>query len=863
MLIYIPGEHTLQSETLIGGKAYNLDVLARNGFSVPPYFVITTEAFEAVLRLNGYSYNKISGIEKNKKWNTPDSLRTQLEAAFEKFKFQDCFLAIRSSVVGEDSPEHSFAGLFESFLYVRPQDVMDRIKKVWSSVFSDRVMAYVQKNNIDFKTLKMAVVIQQMIPAEVSGVAFGFDPISGSRDKVVISSVFGLGEGLVSGELDADVFTVKDGKIQKEIADKNEALWFNNILGTGTCKQDVAPELVSKQSLLNEQILDITRITQQLNRLYNKPQDVEWAIKESQLFILQTRPITTLSHVVDKSQFKQIWDNSNIIESYPGVTLPLTFSFIQNVYTEVYKQFCLILGVEDELISKNNHIFKMLGYFKGRVYYNLVNWYNVLSLLPGYEINAEFMEQMMGVREKFNEHLTTVPATGNKYLRLTNLCFLLIWNYLWLPVESRKYHRLIDETLNPLDNSKLNTFNLKELANCHYNLENTLIKKWQAPLVNDFFCMIFFGLVKKLIEKWDLDTHSTLQNDLMVGLEDIVSREPARLLANITKYIQNNNLQDIFSSNEPYEILQNIKKDKKLFSIINSYLSQYGDRCPEELKLETITYKHNPELLIDIIKTYLKHDTSSGSTKEQGLRKTAEKIIKEKLGTQIHKKILFLFILKNARARIRGRENLRFERTRVYSTVREIFLTIGSKLAYEGIIDNQRDVFYLTKEEIFSFIAGTSASTNLKAIINYRKFEFEEYNNISLPDRFETYGAPYFANKYDRHIKQEFQTSELSGIACSPGVIRAKVKLVRNPSEAEGLEGCIMAAKRTDPGWVPLFLIAKGIIVERGSLLSHSAIVAREMGIPAIVGVKGLFDNLREGQEIEMDGSTGIIKKIN
>jgi pyruvate,water dikinase len=210
---------------------------------------------------------------------------------------------------------------------------------------------------------------------------------------------------------------------------------------------------------------------------------------------------------------------------------------------------------------------------------------------------------------------------------------------------------------------------------------------------------------------------------------------------------------------------------------------------------------------------------------------------------------------------VSSRENLRYDRTRAFGIVRAIFSAIGKNFYAEGIIENDRDIFYLTKEEIFSFVEGTSVSSNLKELISLRKKEFLNYEKITPPsERFASYGAVYHANDFYSIGKLEKLEGDLKGIGCCPGRIKAKVRIVSNPREISSLNGDILVTSSTDPGWVTLFPSASAIIVERGSLLSHSAIVSREMGIPCIVGVTGLLKRLKTGDEIEMDGSTGEIK---
>ena len=785
-------------EKTVGGKAYNLEILTKNGINVPKWCVVTSadDNFE---------------VEKDKLY------------------------AVRSSAVGEDGSGNSFAGQMESYLYVKPEEIKSRIVDVINSANSDRIKFYREQNGLKNEEIKVGVIIQEMINSDVSGVAFSSNPTTGNRNEIVISSVFGLGEGLVSGELNADTFSVKENEITKNIVEKPYKIAFDKEKGYGT--KQIKNNNPSIPSLTDEQIKEIAKEVKRIVKIYEKPQDIEWAYEGNKLYILQARPITTLENLPDKSQQEVIWDNSNIIESYSGVTTPLTFSFIKDVYTEVYKQFLLIMGVEQELIEENSDIFQMLGLIEGRVYYNLLNWYRLLRLMPGYEINAGFMESMMGVKQKLNQIPKVKPSKKNKYLRLANLVKSLIINLFKLPKDIEKFYEHINSTLSPYENGKLEGKNSNELVEIYFELESKLMKKWQAPLVNDFYAMIFYGLLKKSLSK--IDPNGTLQNDLLTGETGIISTEPIKRIKLISNKICKG---------------ENVDKD------IEEFIQKFGNRCIGELKLETITYKQDPTLLQFIINSYVKQgiiDLEKESEHEQEIRRNAEKIVKEKI-----KNPFFDFILKNARLRVKNRENLRFERTRLFGLVREIFLELGKNFAYENIIENKRDIFYLTKEEIFNYVRGTSVDIDFKTLINNRKEEFRNFETKHPADRFSTYGIVYTANDYTSKETSTSIKGDLSGIGACAGIVRAKVKIVHSVAESEGLEGCIMVAERTDPGWVPLFPISKGILVERGSILSHSAIVAREMGIPAIVGINNLLSSLNDGDEVEMDGAAGTIRII-
>jgi pyruvate,water dikinase len=228
------------------------------------------------------------------------------------------------------------------------------------------------------------------------------------------------------------------------------------------------------------------------------------------------------------------------------------------------------------------------------------------------------------------------------------------------------------------------------------------------------------------------------------------------------------------------------------------------------------------------------------------------------------RRALFGWVLRNARERVRDRENLRFERTRVFGRVRSIFVELGRRFAAEGLLAEPRDIFYLEVEEALGMVAGTATTTDLNGLVAVRKAEYARYLALEPPaDRFETRGIVYAGNSFQARQRSAPPAGDtLHGIGCCPGVVRGRVRVVRDPKTAGVRHGEILVAERTDPGWIMLFPAAAGVLVERGSLLSHSAIVARELGIPAIVALAGATTWLQTGDTVEMDGGTGTVVKL-
>jgi len=848
-------EHTTNYHQ--GGKADKLFLLKTLGFRVPAFVVIPAEAYLEVIHQSPDREQAISD------YRFPEMLWKSISENLPG----SSYFAVRSSAVDEDGNAHSFAGQFETYLYVSKDELPEKIKQVWRSAHSERMTAYRESQGLS-ASQGIAVIIQEMIDADVAGVGFGINPVTGNRKEKVISAVYGLGEGLVSGELNADTFTISGIAISKQIVQKTQQI--KQAVSGGTFKAEVLPELQEKACLSDAQVQQLSGILDVLFLNQNTYQDIEFAFKGSDLYLLQTRPVTTTQQLADSSGEYIVWDNSNIIESYPGVTTPLTFSFIIKVYESVYRQFVQLMGVTEQEVDDNKEVFaNMLGLINGRVYYNLLSWYKALALLPGYSINAAFMEKMMGVKERFELKDLPNRSRFRERLRVLNMIRILLKNLRGLPKMREDFTRDFNATMKTYSAIDFHKKNAGELMDLYLNFEKTLLKKWKAPLVNDFFAMIYFGVLQKLVLKYNIDGHGTLHNDLMCGAKDIISTEPIQRCLALAGSIQKDESTKRIFLEKTEEELSRLYLTKQLPAVVSKqvdeYLALFGNRCVGELKLETMTYTQNPAAFFRILKSYVIQGVgpeSAHNTTERDLRKAAESRVNKALKNKPVKKMFFNYFLKRARVLVSSRENLRYERTRAFGVVRELFCSIGRQFYAEGLIYEERDIFFLTKEEIFAYIKGTSVNYHLKDLIDMRKKQFTAFETQATAERIDTRGTVYKGNDFYQQRHAETLSGDLKGLGCCPGRIRARVQVVRHPSEVNHLNGDILVTSSTDPGWVTLFPTASGILVERGSLLSHSAIVSREMGKPCIVGITGLLDRLKTGDEVEMDGATGEIRII-
>ncbi|HKV09014.1 MAG TPA: phosphoenolpyruvate synthase [Thermoanaerobaculia bacterium] len=878
----------------LGGKASNLAILESRDLPVPPWYAVTTTAFRRALEAAGLPQRiavhlaVVSGEEdlrsasaEIRSWIAaiplPPGLEEEISAAHAARIGRDAFVAVRSSAAGEDAAGESFAGLHDSFLYIRGRDrLLEAIRRVWASAYNERALAYRRAKGIPWDSIAVAVVVQEMIDARSSGVLFTANPNDGNVHQVVISSLWGAGEGLVSVGLDADTFLVEKDTlaVAETIAGKTERMVLDTAAGGGLVREPLPEDLREKSSLSPEEVLALARLGLAIERHYRRPQDVEFAVDASGTpFILQARPVTTVHEAGPAAGNRLLWDNSNIIESYSGVTSPMTFSFIRRAYSIVYHCFAEVMGIDAKTVKANREVFEnMLGLFHGQVYYNLLNWYRLVRLFPGFNYNRKFMESMMGVREEARpEEEPASEGSAADLFALVRLVGRSAGNFLRIRRivgDFQAYFREHYERWSALDFRALAPH---EQAALYREMEEKLLWEWKAPIINDFFVMVFYGTLKRLCVSWCGDESGSLQNDLLAGEGGIESTEPTRMLLRMAaRARQDPGLSRLLLERPPEDLAREIPADPRFAELageIREYLRLYGFRGVNELKLEEPSLKERPAFLYQVLRNYLAAadpaslDVAAMEERERRIRREAE--ARAFAGLSFPRRFLFRRVLENARLGVKNRENLRFARTRIYGVLRELLQAVGENFAAEGLLDREDDIFYLTLDEVWDFTKGRAVTTDLKRLAALRREEFDRYRRESPPaDRFETFGIPYHRNLFHGRPRAATPNADglLRGTGCCPGVVTGPVKVVRTPSEGARLDGEILVADRTDPGWVPLYPSVSGLLIERGSILSHSAIVAREMGIPAIVGIAGLVDTLRTGQVVTMDGGTGTVR---
>jgi rifampicin phosphotransferase len=874
---------------LIGGKALGLHELRALDIEVPPWATLTTrfcrqlcaadaELAELLAASGQDSLTKATLLRaKIAALAVNDQSRQVLLTVWDRISARGASpVAVRSSAADEDSRRLSFAGQMDSFLNLKDSEkFITAFLACLASFFGDRAVCYRQRNRLDPWSLQMAVIVQQLVEPEVSGVIFTTNPVNGNPGEMLISSTWGLGEGLVAGSTAADTFVLGTGArvISSDIAVKDQVTRCRT--GSGTILVPLTGLQTEHASLNRYQLQKLYALACRVRDFKAMPMDLEFALKGETVYLLQARPVTGPTSSRDNYT---VWDNSNIVESYAGVTTPLTFTFIKRAYAAVYWQFCEVIGVDQETIFRKRHLFEnMLGLIEGRVYYNLLNWYRLIAMMPGFKYNKTFMEQMMGVSVVREAAVQERPAGWRERFlvqlpKLLKVGIRMAVAHLTLPARIERFHRDFRQVYSRHAAMDFDGMTPAELCRVYETLESELLWRWKAPILNDFEAMIFYGLLQKLTERWDLGAGGMLPNDLLCGEGGIRSTSVVTELFCLARKIeQNAELKAIFLAGPPEEVFARLRSDEsfaELRTAIEGYLENYGARAMEEMKLESSPLRENPALCLSIISNYLARempDPEAQCRHEQRLRSEAE----QKLAEMLHSKHglfaslrlpLYRWVLHQTRNAVKNRENQRFARAEAYNLVRRLFRAIGRNWQHKGILDQAEDIFYLEMDEIWSYIKGTCTCPNFRALAALRHQEFESYRRHDPADHLETSGEVYFGNSFARDNGAAESGEVLNGLGCCRGIVEKPVRIVLRPAADLKLQGEIMVARQTDPGWIFLFPSVSGLIIEKGSMLSHSAIVAREMGIPAVVGVAGATTMLRDGDLVRLDGAGGEIR---
>ncbi len=886
------GPHdALQVETC-GGKALGLARLGSAELPVPDWFCVSADTFRKALGAALEDFHADLATLTPEDRPGLEALCARGQAAVDELAWSSEFLrqvvserlpqaecfAVRSSACVEDSPKASFAGQLDSFLYVPAQGLDPAIRACWKSYFKAGAASYRLHHRLVDAGVGMAVIVQRMVDARVSGVAFSIHP-NGNLGEMLVNAAYGLGHGIVSGALEVDVVRIdrwnRTAKYARSM--KAERFMQHATAGEGLQREPVPEALREADCLDAAMISALADLLTRAEVAMGGWVDLEWAF-DTGFHLLQARPITALPQGE-----VHLLDNSNIVESYPGITAPLTFSFVQQAYARIFRNLATRLGIErTDLDRASASLDRMVAHFQGRIYYSLSNWYALFSLLPFAARFVPVWEGMMGIREPGS--VKARPGFASQVLeapRAVRILLRLLVEFLRLRPSMAALMRRFD-TLKSGFEGRLQAASqegLGGLRTLYDDLGARMVDGWELTLINDGFAFLFTALAQHTLRRLvPPETALEVFNGLLCGLEGMASLQPARAAIRLGEQLQAHprliQIADAAAQARlarlPLEATTSPAEAAAIASFnaaLGDHLACFGARTVEELKLERPSYAEAPWLLLRQIAGYagqglrvVDMEAREGAIRHQALKRL------QGVGSRPLTRLLFHFFLAQSKASIGFRESSRLKRAEFYRMIRRIFLAAGALLAREGSILQSGDVFYLTVEEAFG--AAPSEGLNLKVRVATRRAEQVAQEALSPPERIVWKGDLAEA---DRALAETGQKSDpgastadapvftLSGMGCAPGNVSGVALLVDDPESAADGAGKILVARMTDPGWVFLMLQARGLIVEKGSLLSHTAIIGRELGIPTIVGVRDATQRIRTGDHLSLDSGRGSI----
>ena len=784
---------------MTGNKAQNLEKLQALGLNVPPFYEIDAET--------------LSKLESPK-------VAQHVLAEYKKWcRANNCsVVAVRSSAEAEDTASQSFAGQYASIMGVEGDEKLFKALRIVSN--SQPSLAY-----SDNQTSTINVIIQQYIEPDIAGVIFTVNPASGAPEMLV-NAASGHGSKVVEGE-------------------ESHSIHIDRITDGIRFADD-------SRLLTKSQVRQLRNLGDKVEQYTGSPQDIEWAFSGKKLYALQTRPITSIAHL-------QVWDNANIGESFPGIVLPLTFSISRRGYELVYKSQSYEAGLNWYQLEANHRSFHaMVGLFGGRMYYNLGNWYRFIGLFPNNSQNQKYLDEQL---QTIGDAAYLPPnnySLGYKlrfYSRIFRRTALFgyekesYWNY--LSATYKKY-----ETM-PVGND------LFLLLDRYKMIEQKVIPHMGRSADNDFFVMIYHGLLRSRLRHW-FGENSPETSDFLGSLHDVISARQATLLAKIADAVNADKKAIKHLKNNDLEALDAHLLSVKAGKLIKEYRAKFLHRFAEDQKIEAVNPMLSLSGFYEMIKAYQQLDLKAvNSRRRQAVE--AEQIRHSKIADRLTlpRKLIYKMLLGRLKHHLRIREHNRLLRGQAYAYLRELFIEAGAYLAERGLIDIADDIYYLDIEEIFRLTDGTGYNDELKNLVAARRQNYQAFSRLNVPSKFITTGLT-------NHLPAEFNKSwpvaskaqrSLPGTISSPGDIEGTVIVLEKPIiPSEPFD--ILVVSHTDPGWTPLIALAKGLIVEHGGILSHAAIVTRELGIPSIIGVQDATQQLKTGTKVRINTAQTAVEII-
>lgn len=885
-LVSLEGPMTV---AMVGGKFARQNRMARAGFPIPVFFCLTGGYFEEVLLDKLHQVESILGTidfdDGKSVRRASEAIRflfaeIRLKAAWEKAIFarfdkmfsKDRLVSVRASIIGnrpeegEDSPENPFAGLSETFLYVKRDQVLDKIKLCWASGFSQEALLYRHRQGLHPLGFSVAVGIQEMVFGERSFVLFTCDPNRATRDTVIVAG-YGIGEGVVQERVPVDHYfrNYRTGEITRRLGKKTAQLTFDARKGYGLAEKVVPERYQDEPCLTNDEITNLTRVGREIERLFKSPQDIEGTFAaDGTFYLLQTRPVA-----LDYRR-QRVWTNANITESYPGVTTVLTYSFARFFYRVIFYDGYRQMGLRGkELHDNTDKLERMIGFLRGRIYYSLSACYHLHSLNPLFPFFRGYWERMMGFPSSYQTEspglVEKVKGKVTFILNVIRAVFIILVRYKTHPKGIEKFHRWWEQLIAPLRGKSFDQEDLLVLVDEFHRVWRQVGNHWGITLTNDTFLPVAYGLTESLFKRWGLDEDPALLSGLLCGDEPLLSVEIILSALHLAEQVRSDpSLREMFEKESAKDLWKQIEEEEigaSFCRAVKKHLLLYGDRGLNELKMEQPNLRHEPWVFLKVIQEYARSElTVHGfQNKEHEARADAEDRLRRRLKGHLLRRAILHVLLPAVRGLIRNRENSRYCRSELFGFSKNVFRCIGRRFAAQGLLESTGDIVHLSMDEIFGYIDGTGVTEDMRKVAHIRKTEYQANQKVETPIQLTTLG-PVRENVLEISETRTDGRRVLKGLGSSPGKVTGTARIVRDPTAAPlSTEDMILVARETDPGWLFMMLASRGLVVERGSMLSHTAITGRKFGIPTVVGIPHATSVIPDGARVEMDGASGRV----
>jgi pyruvate,water dikinase len=868
-----------------GGKGANLARLLRAGFPVPGGFLITTHAYHSYLAANRLE-EEILDIARRAPAEDPAALEEASRTIRARFAagalpaalaagVRDAYaalgrppVAVRSSATTEDLPELSFAGQQETFLNVTGDDVLlEAVVRCWSSLWTARAIGYRAGNGIEHRGAALGVVVQEMVASEAAGVLFTANPLTGKRTETVIDATLGLGEALVSGQVEPDHYVVdplRSRILGKQLGAK--AMAIRPRPGGGTVS--VTEEATDRQALLDSAIIELSSLGQRIAGLFGSPQDVEWAWASGRLVVLQSRPITSLFPVPERMAPEplQVLASFGAIQGVLDPLTPLGRDTLRQVVANIANSIGLRTTAETERflpVAAERLFVNITGIVRHRLARRLIRR-GLPVIEPG----------IAGALEPLLSEPALAPKKGRINLRIVaRLAPLFVrllggigFNLLWPDAGRLRIQRRIEALIESFRAKGAAATTLAErlaLLGAPFTAAILSLRAVIVPGLATGFSALRFILYLAA----DLPGGEQAVLELTRGLPHNVTTEMDLALWRTAAAVNADPVAAARFRQPDAATLANETLAGQLPAVaqeaLDGFLRRYGMRGIAEIDLGRPRWREDPTPLLRVLQSYLQiadperapdavfaRGAASAGAKIAAL---ADAVRRTRFGWLKSRFVRWAGLRVRALAGLR--ESPKFTVIRLLGVLREGLLASGRELAAAGVLARPDDLFFLHLEEARALATGERRDWRALAASNRAAYE-RETRRRQVPRVLLSDGRAFFDGVAEPVGEAD---ADLVGTPVSAGVVEGVVHVVHDPHGVRLAPGEILVCRGTDPAWTPLFLAAGGLVTEVGGLMTHGSVVAREYGIPAVVGVPQATTRLKSGQRVRLDGSRGRV----